>query len=37
MFEDSFGKPSIFNLPQPISKIEGELYQINRKEILDED
>ena len=35
MFEDSFGNYP-YLIPQPISKIEGELYQINRKEILDE-
>lgn len=35
MFEDSFGNYP-YLVPKPISKIEGELYQINRKEILDE-
>jgi gamma-glutamylcyclotransferase (GGCT)/AIG2-like uncharacterized protein YtfP len=35
MFEDSFGNYP-YLIPQPISKIEGELYQINRKEILNE-
>jgi|GEM_PF-1061598 len=34
MFEDSFGNYP-YLVPKPISKIEGELYQINRKEILD--
>lgn len=35
MFEDSFGNYP-YLITKPISKIDGELYQINRKELLDE-
>lgn len=34
MFEDSFGNYP-YLVPKPISKVQGELYQINRKELLD--
>ncbi|MCD6433490.1 MAG: gamma-glutamylcyclotransferase [Sulfurimonas sp.] len=35
MFEDSFGNYP-YLITKPISKIDGELYQINRKELLEE-